>query len=50
MKLKEGYREVILLYFYEQMSLKEISKVLHIAEGTVKSRLSRGKKLLKEML
>ncbi len=49
-KLRESYREVIILYFYEQMSIKEISKVLHIAEGTVKSRLSRGKKLLKEML
>lgn len=50
MKLGEGYREVIILYFYEQLSIKEISKVLHIAEGTVKSRLHRGKKLLKEML
>ena len=50
MKLEENYREVNILYFYEQLSLKEISKVLHIAEGTVKSRLFRGKKLLKEML
>lgn len=50
MKLQEGYREVIILYFYEQMSIKEISKALHIAEGTVKSRLSRAKNLLKEML
>lgn len=50
MKLEESYREVIILYFYEQLSLKEISKVLHIAEGTVKSRLFRGKKLLREML
>lgn len=50
MKLEEIYREVIILYFYEQLSLREISKVLHIAEGTVKSRLFRGKKNLKEML
>ena len=41
---------MIILYFYERLSIKEIGKALHIAEGTVKSRLSRGKRLLKEML
>ena len=50
MKLDEGYRAVIILYFYERLSIREIAKALHIAEGTVKSRLSRGKKLLKEVL
>lgn len=49
-RLEYIYREVIILYFYEQMQIKEISKILHIAEGTVKSRLFRAKKLLKEML
>ncbi len=41
-------REVILLYYYEQLSIKEIAKTLAVPEGTVKSRLSRGKKVLKE--
>ncbi len=50
MKLELWYREVIILYFYEQLSVKEVGQVLHIAEGTVKSRLSRGKKILKGML
>ena len=50
MKLEEGYRAVIILYFYERLSVKEIGRALHIAEGTVKSRLSRGKRQLKEML
>lgn len=49
-KMDLNYREVIILYYYEQLSLKEISKVLHIPVGTVKSRLSRGKKLLRDML
>lgn len=44
------YREVIILYFYEQFSIKEIAQILHIPGGTVKSRLSRGKKKLKESL
>lgn len=50
MKLDIRYREVIILYFYERLSVKETGQVLHIAEGTVKSRLSRGKKILKGML
>ncbi len=50
MQLENVYREVIILYFYERFSIKEIGTILHIPEGTVKSRLSRGKKALKEML
>lgn len=50
MKLDIAYREVIILYFYERFSIKEIGDILHIAEGTVKSRLFRGKKQLKEWL
>lgn len=50
MKLDVVYREVIILYFYERLSLREISGVLKIPEGTVKSRLSRAKKQLKEYL
>lgn len=47
MKLDVSYREVTILYFYEQLPIKEISKILHIPEGTVKSRLYRGKQQLK---
>lgn len=47
MKLDISYREVTILYFYEQLSIKDISKILHIPEGTVKSRLYRGKQQLK---
>ena len=50
MKLDVSYREVTILYFYEQLSIKEISKILYIPEGTVKSRLYRGKKQLKSHL
>jgi len=50
MKLEPVYREVILLYFYERFSVKEIGQALHVPEGTVKSRLSRGKMRLREEL
>lgn len=50
MRLDTAYREVTILYFYEQMSLKEIGKILHIPEGTVKSRLYRAKKELRKYI
>lgn len=50
MGLEMVYREAILLYFYESLSIREIAKALHVPEGTVKSRLSRGKSLLREKL
>lgn len=48
--LETAYREVIILYFYEQLTIKEIGSILHIPEGTVKSRLSRAKNKLREHL
>ncbi len=40
-------REVVVLYYMEDFSVKEIKNILHIPEGTVKSRLSKGRELLK---
>ena len=40
-------REVVVLYYMEDFSVKEISQILKIPNGTVKSRLSKGRKLLK---
>ena len=41
---------VIILFYYNDYSLKEISKILDIPEGTVKSRLSKARDILKEKL
>lgn len=46
MELREEYREVIVLYYYAQFSVKEIGKALKIPAGTVKSRLSRARETL----
>lgn len=46
-KLPVKIRTVLVLYYMEQFSVTEIKDVLHIPEGTVKSRLSKGRKLLK---
>ncbi|NLB90264.1 MAG: sigma-70 family RNA polymerase sigma factor [Clostridiales bacterium] len=44
------YREPILLYYYQNMSIHEISKILSISQNTVKTRLKRGRELLREPL
>lgn len=48
--LKDEYRIVIVLFYYNDLSLRDISSVLDISVGTVKSRLDRGRKLLKDAL
>ncbi len=49
MRLPEKYRIAIILYYYRELSIKEISETLHIPEGTVKTRLSRAKEKLRVM-
>lgn len=50
MRLPERYRTVIHLFYYEEYSVQEIASILGRSQGTVKSRLSRGRQLLKTML
>lgn len=49
-KMKEEYRLVVVLFYYEDLSIRDISGVLNIPLGTVKSRLNRGKEELKQAL
>ena len=48
--LDEEYGKVVILYYYEGFSTKEIAKILHIPEGTVKSRLSRARSKLQQII
>lgn len=48
--LPKKERTVIHLFYYEDLPVKEIAKMLKINESAVKTRLSRGRKHLKEML
>lgn len=47
-QLKENYRTAIILFYYYDYSIKTISEVMVIPEGTVKTYLSRGKAHLKK--
>ena len=49
-QIKENYRTSILLFYYHDYSIKTISTIMQIPEGTVKTYLSRGKEALKKIL
>lgn len=49
-ELDELHRVVIILFYLEEKSIAEISKILEIKEGTVKSRLNIAKKKAKQIL
>lgn len=44
--LAKTYREIIVLYYYDNLSVKEISRKLNIPEGTVTWRLSEARRKL----
>lgn len=50
MKLPEKQRTVIHLFYYEDYSIKEIADILKLSESNVKTRLTRGRAMLKEQL
>ena len=50
LSLPAKYKDVILCVYFEDMTITEAAVVLHIAEGTAKSRLSRARQKLKSVL
>lgn len=48
--LDEDIRSVTVMYYYDDLSVKEISDIIGIPEGTVKSRLSRARTKLYDVL
>lgn len=50
MQLPEKYRIPLVLYYLEGYSVKDTALMLHLPQGTVKTRLSRGRSMLKAIL
>jgi RNA polymerase sigma-70 factor (ECF subfamily) len=50
LSLPEKYRDVVLCVYFQEMTITEAAQTLGIAEGTAKSRLSRARLRLKEVL
>jgi RNA polymerase sigma-70 factor (ECF subfamily) len=48
--LDQASREVVVLYYYEEMSVREVAKTLRLLEGTVKSRLYFARRKMKKIL
>ena len=44
------YREIIVLYYYENLSTQEIAEALSIPRGTVSTRLQRARSMMKRRL
>lgn len=49
-RLPYKYREAIVLFYYQTLSITEMSVSLQEPEGTVKSKLSRARAMLKDQL
>ena len=48
--LPSAFREVILLHYYQNYGISEIAQMIGLPEGTISSRLSRGRKKLEAIL
>lgn len=50
MRLPEEQKAVVTLFYYEDLPIRAISEVLGVTQGTVKTRLSRARGRLRQML
>ena len=49
-QLPASFKEVILLHYYQGYGITEIAEMMELPEGTISSRLSRGRKKLEQIL
>jgi len=49
-RLPTDFRDVILLHYYQGYGIAEIAEMMKVPEGTISSRLSRGRKKLEDIL
>ena len=49
-QINRELKEIVVLYYYDDFSVADIANVLEIPQGTVKSRLSRAREQIKEII
>ncbi len=49
-RLPQEFREVLTMFYFEGLSIQEIAQQLGIPAGTVKSRLNRARRKLRDMI
>lgn len=50
LQLPDDLRTVVTLYYYEDLPIHQISQILKVSEGAIRSRLFRGRERLKKLL
>lgn len=50
MSLPDPYREILILVYFQEFSVKEAAEIMKIKENTAKSHLKRGREKLKKIL
>ena len=49
-ELPEKFREAVILFYFQDKDIKRTAEIMRVPEGTVKTRLMKARKLLKEVL
>ena len=49
-RLSKKYREIVVMYYYQQMDIHDISRQLHLSNSATDVRLHRARKRLRELL
>lgn len=49
-KLSVDHREAVILYYYQDLDIRQIASIQHVPEGTVKSRLHKARTKLAALL
>lgn len=49
-ELPDKFREAVILFYFEDKDIKKTAEIMGVPEGTVKTRLMKARKLLKEVL
>jgi RNA polymerase sigma factor (sigma-70 family) len=48
--LPEEYREVVMLYYYEDVTYRDLAQLLGVSAATINARLTKARGLLRERL
>ena len=50
LSLPAAFKDAVILFYYQEFDTLEISQILGVAPGTVRSRLHRGREILKSKI
>lgn len=50
MQMDDDTRQVIYLFYWQELKTREVSEILDVPEGTIKARLARGREKLRPMI